>query len=327
MKHPTLSRVLAVAALALATVLPSAGIAADKITFVTDFGFNGRHAYYYVAQEKGYYADAGLEVAFVRGNGSADAIKQVAAGSADLGFADAGALVLARGNDGIPVQLVAIVYAEPPHAIYAIEGSGIGGPKDLEGRKVADTAFSAVPKMFNAYAKAAQIDPGKVGWVVANSDALPGMLATGKIDAIGQYIVGEALLRGRIGSKKLVRLAYADVGLDYYGNGIIATEATIKDKADLVRRFVNATVKGMKDAFADPAAAGEIIHKYHRQIEPAIGAGETEAVAALAQIEGIALGKIDPARIRATVEVVSGAFELKSPVKPDDMFAPGFVQE
>jgi len=327
MRYPTLSRALGLAALALATILPSTGSAADKITFVTDFGFNGRHAYYYVAQEKGYYAAAGLEVTFVRGRGSADAIKQVAAGSADIGFADAGALVLARGNDQIPVQLVAIVYAEPPHAIYAIEGSGIGGPKDLEGRKVADTAFSAVPKMFNAYAKAANIDPGKVSWVVANSDALPGMLATGNVDAIGQYIVGEPLLRGRIAPKKLVRLAYSDVGLDYYGNGIIATEATIQQKADLVRRFVGATVKGMKDAFADPAAAGNIIHKYHKQIDPAIGAGETEAVAALAQIEGMALGKIDPARVAATVAVVSGAFDLKSPVKPEDMYVPGFVQE
>jgi len=53
--------------------------AADDVTFVTDFGFNGRHAYYYVALEKGYYKDAGINVKIVRGQGSSDAVKQVAA--------------------------------------------------------------------------------------------------------------------------------------------------------------------------------------------------------------------------------------------------------
>ena len=52
--------------------------AADKVTFVTDFGYNGRHAYYFVALEKGYYARQNLDVQIVRGQGSADAVKQVA---------------------------------------------------------------------------------------------------------------------------------------------------------------------------------------------------------------------------------------------------------
>src|SRR5271166_2558214 len=60
--------------------------AADKVTFVTDFGYNGRHAYYFVALEKGYYARQNLDVAIVRGQGSADAVKQVAAGTAQIGF-------------------------------------------------------------------------------------------------------------------------------------------------------------------------------------------------------------------------------------------------
>ena len=55
--------------------------AADKITFVTDFGYNGRHAYYFVALEKGYYARQNLDVQIVRGQGVADAVKQVAGGT------------------------------------------------------------------------------------------------------------------------------------------------------------------------------------------------------------------------------------------------------
>ena len=139
--------------------------AADKITFVTDFGYNGRHAYYFVALEKGYYARLDLDVQIVRGQGSADAVKQVAAGTAQIGFADTAAVILGRGNDAIPAKVVCIVYAKPPHVIYVLKDSGITKPKDLEGRKIADTAFSAVPKLFDAYAKAAQIDAGKVTWL------------------------------------------------------------------------------------------------------------------------------------------------------------------
>ena len=73
--------------------------AADNVTLVTDFGFNGRHAYYYYALEKGYYKEAGIDLTIVRGQGSVDAVKQVAAGTAQLGFADTSAVIFGRAND------------------------------------------------------------------------------------------------------------------------------------------------------------------------------------------------------------------------------------
>src|SRR6266480_6843049 len=110
--------------------------AADKVTFVTDFGYNGRHAYYFVALEKGYYARQNLDVQIVRGQGSADAVKQVAAGTAQIGFADTAAVILGRGNDQIPTKLVAMVYAKPPHAIYVLKESGIRSRKTSKERSL-----------------------------------------------------------------------------------------------------------------------------------------------------------------------------------------------
>src|ERR1700726_1552207 len=112
---------------------PSPSAALDTVTLITDFGYNGRHAYFFYALDRGYYRDAGLDVKIVRGQGSVDAIRQVGAGNAMFGFADAGSLALARGNDQVPVKLVAIVYAKPPQAIFCREDSGIKQPKDLEG--------------------------------------------------------------------------------------------------------------------------------------------------------------------------------------------------
>lgn len=307
---------------------PVAGQAKQKVTFVTDFGFNGRHAYYFVALDKGYYRDAGLDVQIVRGSGSEDAIKQVGAGRALLGFADAATLVLARSNDRVPVKLVAIVYARPPQAIYALKDSGIKAPRDLEGKTVANPPGGSIVALFPLYAKFAGINLGRVKWIVADANALPALLVSRQVDAIGQFIVGEALIRKRAAPKELVRLAYADAGLDYYGNGIIATDATIKQRPELVRAFVRATVRGMEDAFRDPALAGRIMNKYHPEVDADIGQGETEAVRELATTKTVqqhGLGYIDRLRVWKTIQVVSSAFQVRNPVGVEDVYVPGFA--
>src|ERR1700741_708620 len=127
---------------------PSASWALDNVTLITDFGYNGRHAYFFDALDKGYYKDAGLDVKIVRGQGSVDAIRQVGAGNAMFGFADAGSLVLARANDQIPVKLVAIVYGKPPQAIFCREDAGLKQPKDLEGTAIANPAGGSIPDLF-----------------------------------------------------------------------------------------------------------------------------------------------------------------------------------
>jgi NitT/TauT family transport system substrate-binding protein len=297
----------------------------DRVTFTTDFGYYGRNAYFFVALDRGYYRDAGLEVKIVRGQGDSNALRQIGAGNAIFGFADLGNLILARVNDQIPVKLVAITYRKPPHAIFCREDSGLRKPKDLEGNAIGTTAGASVPTLFPAFAKAAGIDAQAVRWVLASIESLPSLLATNKVPCVGQFTPGEALLRSQYGPDELVRFAYSDVGLSYYGSGIVATDATIASKPDLVRRFVAATIRGMKDAFADPAAAGAIMQKIVPQVDATVAKKETEAVAELAQIPGQPLGEIDPARIEATVDMAKGVFQLATPVAAADVYAPGFV--
>ena len=319
------SKLVALASFALILLCAaSAANAADKIKFVTDFGYLGRHAYYFVALEKGYYKDANLDVEIVRGQGSADAVKQVAAGSAQIGFADTAAVILSRANDQVPVKMVAVIYDKAPHAIFALKDSGISKPQDLEGRNVADAAASSIPRMFPAYAKAAKIDATKVKWTVVASDAIAATLALGRADAVGYYTISEALLKKSIGSKELVILTYADAGLDFYSNGIIADEKLIATNPDVVKRFVQATLHGLKDLIANPEEAAKILNKHHREIDVDIGTAEVKAVAGLVRKDKP--GMIDLPRMQRTVDIVSEAFALKQPVKAVDVYATGFVQ-
>jgi NitT/TauT family transport system substrate-binding protein len=292
---------------------------------ITDFGYNGRHAYFFVALDKGYYKDAGLDVKIIGGSGSVDAIRQVGAGNANFGFADAGSLMLSRANDNIPVKLVAVVYAHPPQAIFCSADAGLKTPKDLEGQAIANPAGGSIPDLFPAYAKAAGLDASKVKWVIAASSALPGLLASGRVPCVGQFTVGEPMLAAQAAPKKITRFAFSDSGLDFYSNGLIATDATIESSPDLVRRFVGATIKGMKTAFANPDEAGAIMHKYHPEVDVDVAKGETRAVAELADVKGKPLAEIDPARMQATLDVVNGAFKLKSPIGAGDVYVTGFV--
>jgi NitT/TauT family transport system substrate-binding protein len=99
---------------------------------ITDFGYNGRHAYFFDALDKGYYGDAGLEVKIVRSQGSMDAIRQVGAGNAMFGFAAAARGIGARQRPA-PGQACRRGLSQTAAGdIFCREDSGLKKPKDLE---------------------------------------------------------------------------------------------------------------------------------------------------------------------------------------------------
>lgn len=321
----------ALAVWSVAGAVPSATAAAEmkKVVFTTDWGYNGRHAYYFVALDKGYYKAEGLDVEILGGRGSGTVIKEVAAGSVDIGFADAGTLALARANENVPVKMLAVVYADSPHALIVLESSGIKGPKDLMGKTASDAAGSSNYKYFSYYAKAGGADPSKVKWVFSESTALVGLLLTGRVDAIGQYALGIPLLEKRAAPKKIRTLLYKNVpGFEIYANGIIVREDTLKNEPEMVKKFVRASLRGLRDACANPAEAGKILAKYHRQVEPDIGEGETKlvceiAINALSKKHG--LGYIDVGKMGKTIELVKKTFKLKRDIKPEEVFVTGYA--
>jgi NitT/TauT family transport system substrate-binding protein len=321
--------VAAVAAQPASAPPPVSPGAAEKVTFVTDFGFNGRHAPYYAALDRGFFKQMNLDVSIVRGGGSLDAIRQVAAGNATVAFADLAALIAMRANENVPVKELMIIYTRPPQALYCLPESGIKTGKDLEGRKLSDSAASAVPKIFPAYAKALGIDPRKVTWIFADSASLPALLVSRQVDCVAQFIVGEALLRKAAGGRDLVRLAYADApGLDYYGNGIVAADETIRSRPELLRRIVWAITRGLAYAFENPDDAARTLNQHHPQISVDVAKAETLAVRDLAlapETRSRGLGAVDPARVQRTIDIMTTALELKRKVTVDEVYAPGFV--
>src|SRR5262249_46668606 len=107
----------ALLALVLVLIVPAMTPAQPKplkpYTLILDFVPTGEYVPHYTALEKGWYKDEGLDVKIVRGQGSADTVKRVAAGQGEVGISDISALIAARANTDVKVKAIALWYRRP----------------------------------------------------------------------------------------------------------------------------------------------------------------------------------------------------------------------
>ena len=302
---------------------------ADKVNYATSFGQFGRDAYVYAAIEKGYFAKENIEVTVTSGTGSVDVMKLIAAGRLDFGPADIGALVPTKANETLPVKVVSVVHQNTMSAILTLQESGISRPQDLVGKTLADAPASTVRILFPLYARKAGIDPASVKWRDAAPPALPGLLASKQVDGVGQFVVGRPLFATTAG-KPVDALRYSDHLKGLLGIGIMASEDTIRTKADLTRRFVRALNKGLVYAIANPRATAAILKKYQPLTNEAVAAQELEIMKFFVATKGtrkFGVGYIDTLKMASTTSVIrNGGFKLDRPISYKDLYATGFVK-
>lgn len=295
-----------------------AGTAEDKnvseveqlsVTYLTSFNTFGRDSYAYVAQDQGYFEEAGFDVEIQPGTGTVDVLKLVASGKADFGVGDfqAGAVTIA--NEGLPAQIVSAIQEKSLAAIATAEGYGIKQPKDLEGKRIADQPGSVNEVLFPVYAEAAGVDASKVEFVPAQPPALPQLLASKQVDAIGQFAVAGGLIKGATGANA-VFLPFSDYLDDLYGNALFVGDKLIEENPEAVTRFNEALHKGLVYTIEHPEEAAKILNKAQPTQEVAVAKGE---ITAMVPYVGDATlnGKLDPTRVDAVLDLLNdgGAFK------------------
>jgi len=299
---------------------------ADSVNYSTSFGNFGRDAYVYVAIERGYFRDVGLEVKVTAGTGSVDNIKLVAAGRLDYSPVDIGALVVTKANEGLPVKVVSVVHQNPMSAIFTLEERGITTPKQLEGRTLADSPASTVRILFPLYAKKAGIDASKVTWRDAAPPALPALLASRQVDGIGQFSAGLPLVSRAAGGKKIRSFKYSKVLPGLLGIGIIASEDKIRSNPGQVRAFTRALNKGLVWSIQNPGAAGAILAKYQQLADPVVAAQELRIMKFFVENRqtrnrGYGVGYIDTGKFASTISVIRNGFRIAKPVPASDLYS------
>jgi NitT/TauT family transport system substrate-binding protein len=301
--------------------------ALTSVTYSTSFGNFGRDSYAWVALEKGFFRDAGFDVKIVPGAGSVAVAQAIAAGSVDFGPADVAAVAVARAESGVPVKVVALIQQNTMAAFFALKSSGISKPTDLAGKTFADTPGSTVAVLLPLYAKRAGFDASSVKFVPSTPPALPSLLASKRVDAVGQFTVGLPAFRAATG-QEIVSLPYAKVIPGLMGLGLLASDRMISERPGDVKKFTAALLKGERWALDNPGAAGAILNRNVPLQDPTIAAKELRIMkkyAVTPDVRKSGLGLIDPKRFAATTSIVNNFFHPKTPVKVSDVYAPGFA--
>ncbi len=318
--------------LALAAGLLAAGptgAATDQVTLALDWVVGGTHTPYFVAVDKGFYASQNLAVTISRGYGSGDTIKRVASGRVTFGIADMGALVAARANDEVPVKAVLGIYGKAALGILYLRESGIKGPRDLEGRTLARSASGASVIMLPAFLKANGVDREKIREVIVDASAFLPMLISRKADAITEQSIQAPRFQKAAEKEGLhvEAMQYSNNGLVTHGNAVMTADSLAQGNPDLVRRFVQATVRGLAYAFDRPDEAVEIMQKYNREVEPEPAKAELLIMKGLVSPEAATrgLGYMGPEVMTGTRDVVTPALGLKRVVAPEELYTNEFL--
>jgi len=168
------------------------------------------------------------------------------------------------------VKALGVVGERDPSVMISLKNSGIRAPRDLEGKSIGALTASALRENWPSLAALNNVGPKKVTWVDMPGSAYVASLMSRKVHAIATYVFtlgGYETQVKKIGEEVSV-LYSADFGVDIYGPGLLTSEKNIKEKPDLVRRFVQASMQGYAWAFENPDEAVRLFVKAHPETNP-----------------------------------------------------------
>ena len=268
-----------------------------KITFVLDWTPNTNHTGLYVAQEKGYFEEAGLFVEIVQPpEGGAEIL--VASGKAQFGvsFQDTMAPAL-TGDNALPIKAVAAILQHNTSGIISRKGEGMNAPKGLEGKKYATWESPIELATLKNVVEKDGGDFDKVELIPNTVTDEVSALKTKTVDAIWIFY-GWAGIKTELESLETDYFAFSDINpvFDYYTPVVIAGSQFLEEEPDTARAFLTALKRGYEDAAANPEEAAEILCKAVPELDPKLAMASQKYLSPQYLADCPRWGYMDPAR-------------------------------
>jgi NitT/TauT family transport system substrate-binding protein len=226
----------------------------DHVSVRTNWLWYGSHAIFFLAKKNGYYQAQNLEVDVKQGNGSGNVARLIANHDSTFGYISIGALIN-NAAQGAPIVGVATIDAIGADAVLCRPDAGISKIQDLNGKQILTTAGAGVNSFWPVVVKTAGLNDSSIKLVnVAENALVPSYLKGMAPCILGGMDDKPAEIEAN-GGKHPVIFPYADYGVDQPGYAIATHRDLVQSNPDLVRRFVLATLQGVKAAKADPDAA------------------------------------------------------------------------
>lgn len=234
----------------------------SKATLVLDYVVNTNHTGVYVALEKGFYKQQGIELEVRQPGDNATSISVVASGKADFGISYQEDITYALASDDpMPIKAIAAIIQHNTSGFVSVPDKGIDSIKDLEGKTYAGWGTMGEEAVIKAAMHSVGADFSTVKMVTSDGSG-PSALQ-GDIDFMW-FFEGWDLIKARQSGIELnyMPLIEIDPRLDYYTPAFITGNKLIQDNPDLVKAFMQATKQGYEYAIQHPEEAAEILFKY-----------------------------------------------------------------
>ncbi len=206
-------------------------------------------AQFYLADQQGYYRDAGLDVTF-QNRIDPELVTLIGQGAVDLGMADGTSVIPAVSQD-IPVRYVATIYGTFPNVVFARTSSGIASAADLRGRKVGTPGrFGSGWIMLQALLQSGGLAPDDIEVELFPDFGQASALQQGRVEAATGFVNNEPVMLELAGED--VKVLRVDDAVPLPGPGLTTSVDAISDKPEALRGFVAATLRAMEEIRADP---------------------------------------------------------------------------
>jgi len=308
--------------------------AAEKkhVKISLDWIIQATHAPFFIAQQKGYFKDAGVTVdAIDPGKGATNVAISVASGAYDFGWVDMPSMIKFNSkNPSNPLISVYISFDKSPLAVIANKKAGIRSPADLDGKKMAGGTGGAGHDTIGILLKAAHAENVKINWVPVQPQLYGAMIKRGEVAGTVAFVNSNvpALLSVGMKMKDITVLKYSDYGADMYGLTLATTKKFAEKNPDIVRAVVKGLNHGEKDTIADPKAALALMHKLDPMMKMNIEKVRLDLALGLTKTPHVVkfgLSTVDPKKLQFTIDSIADAYGIKDKPAPSDVYTTKFL--
>ena len=297
--------------------------APEKATLSLDWVPNTNHTGLYVALEKGWYTEEGIDLDIQIPSDPAAALKQVASGHTEFGVSFQEEVTIARSND-IPVVSIAAIIQHNTSAFVALKGRGITRARDFEGKIYASYGLPLERAILKGLMACDGADVDKLEFVDVGFDAFPALIGE-RVDLAWIFLAWDGIQAQNMGKELDAIELYGSCVPDYYTPLLISGAKTLAERPELVRRFLRAASRGYEYAISHPKEGAEILLKHSPESDPDLVKPSQAWLSPRYQDDAAKWGVQDPQVWQEFTTWMAENGLLDKEIEPDEAFTNDFL--